>query len=168
MVRASGQPLADPPDTVKGWFPAFNAMGKPLWRQTVRRFREAGLGVEPDPDIGGLAPDAESRLAFFPVDAAIEAATPSPQYAAAAMTLQLAAAVAAADGHIDELERDSLTSRIESALHLSSSEQQRLHAHLRRVLTAPPKITGLTRQVNALEASRSRSGGSLCRIGRRG
>jgi tellurite resistance protein len=151
-VAKSGRPLAVPFTSVKGWLPPYATMGKALWREVVERLAEAGVGVEPDPAVGGATPDDDTKIAFFPLGAEGRAKDASPRYRAATLTLQLATAVAGADGAVDDVERTRLTSRLEDWLHLDQTEKNRLHAHLRGLLAAPPKITGLKRQVEAMDA----------------
>jgi tellurite resistance protein len=152
-VSKSGRPLAVPFTTVKSWLPPYTTMGKALWREVVERLAEAGVGVEPDPAVGGSTPDNESKVAFFALGAEGRATNASSRYRAAALTLQLATAVAGADGAIDDIERSHLTSRLEDWLHLDATEKSRLHAHLRGLLAAPPKITGLKRQIESMDAA---------------
>lgn len=151
LLKMSERPVAVPYETVKSWLPYHAALTKPQWRALVGRFAEAGLGVEPDPAVGGPVPTLDTRIVFFELGAEGRGESTSARYMAAAMTLQLAAAVAGADGCIDDLERSTLTARLEEWLHLTAAEKARLHAHLRRLLAAPPKITGLKRQVESLD-----------------
>lgn len=150
IVTASGQPLAVPFETVKKWMPNHTALGKSQWRSFVGRLAEAGLGVEPDPAAGGPVPTSNTRVAFFTVGTDRRTEEASGRYRAAALTLQLAVAVASADG-IADLDRSALTGRLEEWLHLAPAEKARLSAHLRRVLAEAPKVTGLKRQIKAMD-----------------
>jgi uncharacterized tellurite resistance protein B-like protein len=110
-----------------------------------------GLGMEPDLRFGGSAPSFESRVILFADDPATATAEPSPRYVVAALTLQLAAAIAGADGTIADAERALMVEQINSSLSLTESERRRLNALLRLVLIEPPKVSGLKRKMSALD-----------------
>jgi tellurite resistance protein len=131
--------------------PTHSALGKAQWRSFVSRLGEAGIGVEPDPAAGGPVPTANMRVAFFALGAEHRADEASARYRAAALTLQLAVAIASTDGAAQDLDRSALTGRLEEWLHLAPTEKARLNAHLRRVLAEGPKITGLKRQVKTMD-----------------
>lgn len=153
MVAASGQPLAVPLESVLKWMPTHTTINKALWRAFVARLGEASIGVEPDPAAGGPAPKGDTRVAFFPLVAQERTDETSARYRAAAMTLQLAVAVASADGEAQDVDRSALIGRLENWLQLTVSEKARLNAHLRRILAEPPKITGFRPQIEAMNKS---------------
>jgi uncharacterized tellurite resistance protein B-like protein len=161
LVTASGQPLAIPFQTVQKWMPDHTALGKPQWRSFVARLSEAGLGVEPDPSTGGAVPVADARVAFFSLGAEGRAEETSGRYRAAALTLQLAVAVASADGVAQDLDRSALLARLEESLQLAAGEKTRLNAHLRRVLAEAPKITGLTELIKAMDRTARKAVGAF-------
>jgi tellurite resistance protein len=161
LVAASGQPLALPFETVQGWMPPHAALGKSQWRSFVGRLAEAGLGVEPDPGIGGTIPAPGTRVAFFSLGTERRVEQASARYRAAALTLQLAVAVACADGTAQDLDRSALVGRLEEWLHFAATEKARLNAHLRRVLAEAPRITGLKRQIKAMDRATRKAVGNF-------
>ena len=112
---------------------------------------EAGLGMEPDARFGGAVPDTGSTVVFFADEIASASVSPSARYTAAALTLQLGAAVAMADGIPSDVEKGLMTRQLEEWLHLSESERRRLHAFMRLVLVLPPKLSGIKGKVEALD-----------------
>ena len=161
LVTASGQPLAIPFETVRTWMPSHTTLGKPQWQRFVGRLAEAGLGVEPDPSAGGPAPTTDTRIAFFSLGTERRADEASGRYRAAALTLQLALAVAGADGVAQDVDRSGLIGSLEEWMHLTPTEKARLGAHLRRVLAEAPKVTGLTRQVKAIDRAARKAVGTF-------
>ncbi|MFI6713293.1 TerB N-terminal domain-containing protein [Nonomuraea sp. NPDC050478] len=110
----------------------------------------AGVGVEPDPRLGGAVLTSGSMVLFTAPDGPTAAA--SDAYQAATLLLHLAAAVSAADGDFDETEQRHLSNHLERALHLTAEERRRLHAHLRWLTVTPVKLTGLTRRIAGIDA----------------
>jgi len=161
LVQRAGKPLAIPFEKLRAWFPAGQLANKRKWQALCRAFGELGLGVEPDVCFGGAVPSAGSTAVLFADDAPSSTATASSRYTAAALTLQLGAAVALADGNTLEAERGLLTRQLEDWLHLSESERRRLHAFLRLVLAAPPKLNGVKAKVETLDATQRQAIGDF-------
>ncbi|MFI6483719.1 tellurite resistance TerB C-terminal domain-containing protein [Nonomuraea sp. NPDC050663] len=109
----------------------------------------AGIGIEPDPRLGGAVP-GDGRMVLFAAPDDLTSAA-SDAYQAATLLLYLAAAVSAADGDFDEAEQRHLSDHLERALHLTSGERRRLHAHLRWLTVIKVKLTGLTRRVASID-----------------
>lgn len=130
---------------------------KPAKRDVIalaRLLGAAGIGIEPDPRLGGPTPSAGPMVLFAAPGGPTAAA--SDAYQAATVLLHLAAAVSAADGEISEAEQRHLSEHLERALHLTSDERRRLHAHLRWLIAVPVKLSGLTRRIAGIdEAQRS-------------
>jgi tellurite resistance protein len=110
-----------------------------------------GIGMEPDPRLGGPAVTSGPMVLF---DEAEPCSAPSPEYQAATLLLHLGVVVSTADGEVAEQEEKVLVGHLEHALGLSTAEQSRLRAHLRWLLTREPKLTGLTRRISALDETR--------------
>jgi tellurite resistance protein len=108
-----------------------------------------GYGIEPDVRFGGstLSP---GRAVLFRLGSGAPTAA-SPAYQAAMVLLHLAALVSDADREVTEAEKQRLTDHVEAALHLSTAERQRLHAHLAWLLAASPGLTGIKRRLAALD-----------------
>ena len=78
-------------------------------------------------------PNSDTKVVLF-IDEG-EWVTPNPRYTTAALTLHLAVVVSLADGEIGKAERDLLIQQVEDWLHLEAVEKNRLHAHLRWLLS---------------------------------
>ncbi|HST48708.1 TerB N-terminal domain-containing protein [Jatrophihabitans sp.] len=109
-----------------------------------------GVGVEPDVRLGGPVLAAASPAVLFRT-AAHQPTAASPEYAAAAVLLHLAAAVSIADGEVSDAETTHLARHLETAMHLSHPERVRLQAHLRWLLAGQVKLTGLTKRLALLD-----------------
>jgi len=151
--RLADQPsvLIEAADLLAFW--PTNTPGKVAKADAValaRLLQAHGVGVEPDVRLGGpvLAADAPAvlfRIAFG------QPTAPSPEYAAAAVLLHLAAAVSIADGHASDTETSHLRDHLETAMHLTHPECVRLDAQLRWLLAGQTKLTGLTKRLATLE-----------------
>lgn len=150
LVAGSNKPLALPFDKLMTWLPAWQVINKARYQTLCRVLGEIGLGIEPDPRFNGAVPAADSTVVLFADDPESARPAPSPQYGAAALTLHLASCVAIADGEVNDLERGMLSQRLEDLLNLTSSERQRLKAHVRLHLANPPKLTGLKGRLEEL------------------
>ncbi|MDP9842569.1 TerB N-terminal domain-containing protein [Streptosporangium lutulentum] len=111
----------------------------------ARLLGTAGIGIEPDPRLGGPVPSSGPLVLFAAPGGPTAAA--SDAYQAATLLLHLAAAVSAADGETSAAEQRHLSDHLERALHLTSEERRRLHAHLRWLIATPVKLSGLTRRI---------------------
>ncbi|KOV84562.1 hypothetical protein ADL03_16680 [Nocardia sp. NRRL S-836] len=110
-----------------------------------------GVGVEPDVRMGG--PVLSSGPAVLFRLGQEQPAVASHEYAAATTLLHLAAVVSAADDEVSEAERAHLTGHLETGLHLSAGERQRLSAHLTLLLASETKLTGLKKRLSVLTAA---------------
>lgn len=117
----------------------------------ARLLATTGVGIEPDPRLGGPVVTDEPVVLFRDTE---PCAAPSPEYQAATLLLHLGVAVSAADGHVADQEKEILAGHLEQALHLSAGERARLRAHLTWLLTRELKLTGLARRIAALDKSR--------------
>ncbi|MCW2882126.1 MAG: hypothetical protein JWQ95_6226 [Sphaerisporangium sp.] len=126
--------------------------GKPTKKDTIALaglLGTASIGVEPDPRLGGPIPVSGPMVVFAAPGGPTAAA--SDAYHAATLLLHLAAAVSAADGETSEAEQRHLSDHLERALHLTSDERLRLHAHLRWLIATQVKLSGLTRRIAAID-----------------
>jgi len=152
-VAKTGLPVAIPLEKLQAWLPEPATLSKRNFQKLCGRIAEAGLGIEPDVRYGGATPTSGSRIVLFSDPASMNEPKPSARYEAAALTIQLAAAVASADGKPDDGDRIFLLERLETWLHLSEPEKARLHARLRLELSGAPRLTGLKRTIEALDKS---------------
>lgn len=108
------------------------------------------IGFEPDVLGGSRVPKPEELVALFLTDPEDGALRSSDAYRAASVTLDLASAVAAADGEISATEAALLNRHIDSWNHLTVSHRKRLKAHLTIKLKQPPALTGLKKKLEPL------------------
>ena len=135
----------------RSWFPEWQTVIQDKYEALCRALSGASLGIEPDPRFGGSLPTDSSSIVLFTIDGHISEQPMNPRYSAAVLTLHLAAAVAFADGVVSDVEKRLLMKQLEGWLHLSDSERRRLNANSRRLLTEPPKLSGLTKRIAILD-----------------
>ena len=165
IVTAAQRPAAIPFEKFKSWFPEWQLVNRAKLQSLSRVLAEAGLGMEPDIRFGGAVPDVQSTVVLFADDPASSTPSPSPRYTAGALTLQLGAAVALADGQSNATEKGIMSRQLEEWLHLSESERRRLRAFTRLVFSAPPKLSGVKPKIEALDpAQRTAIGDFLALI----
>jgi tellurite resistance protein len=109
-----------------------------------------GIGMEPDVRWGGPTATADESVVLFPILPDEKEAKPSALYPVAALTLNLAAAVAMADGEVSSAEEEHVEARLASCLPLAPAERVRLHARLKWLLLNPPTMTALKKRVAVL------------------
>ena len=119
----------------------------------ARVLESINLAIEPDVlgGAGTLRPDSKVVLFSVPPGEPITRATPA--YQAALLTLQLASAVATADGEFGAADLTHLRKPVESGNHLTPSHQQRLLAHLTLLATTPVSLASLKKKLDPLAAS---------------
>ena len=127
-----------------------------LDRNTVaglaRALEGVHVGMEPDILNGAKTPKADDTVVLFSVPAGEPVSRGSATYQAATLTVQLATAVALADGDMGAEELSQLRLQIEGWTHLTPSHQQRLRAHMRYLLDSPPSLTVLKKKLDPLAA----------------
>ena len=116
----------------------------------ARALEAVHVGMEPDVLTGAKTPKAEDTVVLFSVAAGDTVSRGSATYQAAALTVQLATAVALADGDIGAEELRHLRHQIEGWTHLTPAHQQRLRAHMRYLLDTPPSLTVLKKKIEPL------------------
>lgn len=152
--RLDGQrdAIVDAAELVRRWPSA--TPGKLVRAEAVslaQCLRHLGVGMEPDVRFGG-PPLASGRAVVFREEPGTQLATASREYTAATTLLHLAVAVGAADGSVSDDEIAHLLDHLQSGLGLATSERHRLTAHLRWLVTAGVKLTGLKKRIEALDA----------------
>jgi len=153
LVEHSGGTRPLPFAELSSWFPSVGDISTKKLRAFGRVLGEAGLGMEPDARFGSGTPSADTTVVLFSDDPPTATAEPGAAYSAAALMLQLGAAVAVADGESSGTETGLLARQLGDQLHLKESERRRLQARLQLMLLVPPKLTGLKTRVNALDAA---------------
>jgi len=119
----------------------------------ARALESMNIGIEPDVLGGAKLPKPEEKVVLFAVPPGEATSRSTPTYQAAALTLQLASAVAAADGEFSVKEVSHLREQIQSWTHLTPNHLRRLMAHLRLLMTAPVSLTVLKKKLEPLDAT---------------
>ncbi len=116
----------------------------------ARLLERHSIGIEPDVRFGGPVPRPDSRVALFRRDTGARSA-PTPAYLGVVSLVQLAGAVAAADGPVREKEMSTLVEHVSRGAGLSADEQARLRGHLLWVSEHPPTPAALRKRVDLLD-----------------
>lgn len=116
----------------------------------ARALESLHIGLQPDVLAGSRTPKAEDPIALFATQPEDGDLRSSPAYSAASVTLDLACAVAAADGETSPQEIMLLSRHVDSWSHLSGAHRKRLKAHLRLQLNQPPTLQSLKKRLEPL------------------
>lgn len=119
-------------------------------RGLARALEGIEIGFEPHVLAGARAPGEQETVVLFAQPLLDAAVGTGAEYQTAALTLQLAAAMAQADGDFNESEIAHLRTEIERWAHLTPAEQRRLQAHLQWLTAAPPTLAGLKKKLEPL------------------
>ncbi len=128
-------------------------MNRDRVRALARALQDVSIGMEPDVLTGARAPSAADPVVLFALSPGEASASDTDAYRTAALTLQLASAVAHADGSISEQETIHLRKEIEFWNHLTPRSRERLHAHLTWLISCPMTLAGLKKKLEPLEQS---------------
>ncbi|KGE64073.1 MULTISPECIES: TerB N-terminal domain-containing protein [Pseudomonas] len=140
-----------------GRFKSAGALSRDKVIALARALESLRIGMEPDVLGGSKTPKAEDRIALFvtqPEDGSLRA---SAAYNAASVTLDLASAVASADGDTSNEEITLLAQHIDSWSHLSGAHRKRLKAHLQIQLQQPPTLASLKKKLDPLPVDAKRT-----------
>lgn len=131
-------------------------------KQPVNRERVRGLartlegeqiGMEPHVLAGAKVPNESDTVVLFTQPVADASAGSGAEFQTAALTLQLAAAMAQADGDFNTHEVSHLRAEIDGWAHLTPAERCRLHAHLLWLTASPPTLAALKKKLEPLPLS---------------
>lgn len=111
------------------------------------------VGMEPDVLGGAKVPKPDDRVVLFSLPTSADPTKPTPSYQAALLTLQLASAVASADGGFNIKEMTHLREQAQTWTHLTPSHIRRLLANLRLLMEAPVTLASLKKKLEALDVS---------------
>lgn len=117
----------------------------------IRTLESANVGFEPDVLNGAKAPKPEEHVVLFALPPSEQLPRANGPYLAAALTLQLASAVASADGEFGIHEMGHLRKTVLSWQHLTPGQTRRLLAHLRLLMQAPASLTVLKKKFEPLD-----------------
>lgn len=119
----------------------------------ARTLESANVGFEPDVLSGAKLPKPEEKVVLFALPPSEQLSRANGPYLAAALTLQLASAVASADGEFGIKEMGHLRETVLSWKHLTPSQTRRLLAHLRLLMQAPASLTALKKKFEPLDTA---------------
>lgn len=119
----------------------------------ARTLESANVGFEPDVLSGAKPPKPEEKVVLFALPPSEQLSRANGPYLAAALTLQLASAVASADGEFGIKEMGHLRETVLSWKHLTPSQTRRLLAHLRLLMPAPASLTALKKKFEPLDTA---------------
>ena len=125
--------------------------------ELVRNLENIGLGIEPDIFIGSKALKPDELIVLFKIRNTNVNFRTEPAYHVANVTLDLASAVALADGKISEIELELLKRIIESWVHLSPEQHERLKAFLQLKIKQPSSLMSLKKKLELLSGENRRS-----------
>lgn len=122
-----------------------------------RSLEAANIAMEPDVLGGERLPKDTDSIVLFSAVPEEPASRSSAAYQAAAVTLDLAAGVAAADGDFSSPEIAAIGNYIDSWVHLSLAHRTRLKARLRRLVSTPPSLSSLKKRLEPLSSESRRA-----------
>lgn len=120
-------------------------------RGLARVLEASRVGIEPNILAGAKVPNSTDSIVLFALPTNDSHAPVDAAYQSAMLTLQLASAVAQADGDFSESEQTHLSKEIHGWRHLTPAWQQRLQAHLQWLITAPATLTSLKKRLEPLD-----------------
>lgn len=133
-------------------FQAKTALNKERAVALAKTLETVRIGMEPDVLGGARTPKGEDHVVLYSAAESNGSSGRTAAYQAAALTLQLASAVAGADGEFSEHEMTHLSEQVQSWSHLTDGESARLLAHLRLLAVAPVSLTSLKKKLDPLDA----------------
>lgn len=117
----------------------------------ARALESMNIAMEPDVLGGAKGPKPEDAIVLFTTQPGEVVSRSTPAYQAAVLTLQLASAVATADGEFGVEEMRHLRTHIQDWNHLTPSHHNRLLAHLRLLIAAPVSLASLKKKLDPLD-----------------
>ncbi|MEJ8814614.1 TerB N-terminal domain-containing protein [Variovorax ureilyticus] len=118
----------------------------------ARALESLNIGIEPDVLAGAKLPKPDEKVVLFAVPPGEPVSRATPAYQAAALTLQLASAVATVDGDFSAREMSHLRQQVLSWTHLTPNHIRRLLAHLRLLMVTPASLPALKKKLEPLDA----------------
>lgn len=119
----------------------------------ARALESMNIGIEPDVLGGAKLPKPDEKVVLFSVPPGEATPRSTPTYLAASLTLQLASAVATADGEFSVKEMAHLREQVQSWTHLPPNHIRRLLAQLRLLMAAPVSLSALKKKLEPLDTA---------------
>ncbi|MCI1024909.1 TerB N-terminal domain-containing protein [Pseudomonas putida] len=148
--RVGGETICMSFGELAGRFKSAGALSRDKVLALARALESKRIGLEPDVISGSRTPKAEDTIALFAADSDEGTLRSTDAYSAAAVTLDLASAVASADGDTSHEEIRLLSGHIDSWDHLCVAHRKRLKAHLQIQLKQPPTLASLKKKLEPL------------------
>lgn len=130
---------------------ANQAFNRDKTRGLARALEASQVGMEPNVLAGAKTPIEKDPVVLFSMPSAEAQVLDSSVYQTASLTLQLASAVAQADGEFNAGEVAHLRTEIQNWNHLTPAHQRRLQAHLQWLVAAPVTLASLKKKLEPLE-----------------
>lgn len=143
-------PLQELIDALGG---ARQSLNRDRVRGLARALESAEIGMEPHVLGGARAPAEGDAVVLFAQPMMETTIGSGAEFQTAALTLQLASAMAAADGEFHEQEVSHLSTEIEGWAHLTPAERRRLQAHLHWLSGSPPTLAALKKKLEPLSTA---------------
>jgi len=119
----------------------------------ARVLESTNVGMEPDILGGAKTPKPEEKVVLFAVPLGEAVSRNTPAYQTAVLTLQLASAVAHADGDFSGKEVNHLLQQVQSWTHLTPNHLRRLVAQLRLLMVVPISLASLKKKLEPIDAA---------------
>jgi uncharacterized tellurite resistance protein B-like protein len=132
---------------------ANQAVNRDRARGLARALEGAEIGMEPHVLGGAKAPGEQDIVVLFAQPLIDSDVGSRAEYQTAALTLQLASAMAQADGDFHDREVAHLRAEIEGWAHLTPAERRRLQAHLQWLTAAPMSLAALKKKLEPLSTA---------------
>jgi uncharacterized tellurite resistance protein B-like protein len=132
---------------------ARSALTKDKTVALARALESVNIAIEPDVLGGAKLPRPDENVVLFYVPPGEGSSQSTPTYQVAVLTLQLASAIATADGEFSVKEMSHLHAQVQSWTHLTPSHIRRLIAHLHLLMTAPVSLAVLRKKLEPLDMS---------------
>lgn len=119
----------------------------------VRVLESTNVGMEPDILSGAKTPKPEEKVVLFAFPPGETMSGNTHAYQTAMLTLQLASAVAHADGDFSGKEVNHLLQQVQSWTHLTPNHLRRLIAQLRLLMVAPISLASLKKKLEPIDVT---------------
>ncbi len=128
-------------------------LSKDMMAALAANLKKENIQFEPDIFASAKTPKLDDKFTLFAKHGTSFDDVATPAYHAALVTLELAAAVAHADGEFSADELQLLQTHIASWQHLHAAQRQRLHARLLLLREKPITLASLKKKIEPLDAS---------------
>lgn len=150
-VRAAKEPSVSTFKDLLNVFGFKGTLTKDKMEALAQALASKSVGIEPDILAGAKHPKPEDHVVLFALEAVKETPRSTASYLIASLTLQLASAVAAADGDFSQNEADHLRDTVLTWKHLEPSQIQRLLACVHLLRAEPASLPALTKKLEPLD-----------------